>query len=123
MAKKNKKEYEDDFDREYDEYDDYDEKYSDYDDYDNDEYDDDEDDYEESFEERAAYRHKRAVRNRILAFVTVIILLAAISAGIVYGVNRLLALNSSRQQTIELQKQLQELEEMENEKKAIEAPE
>ena len=84
----------------YDDYDEYDnsEDYGEYDDYEE-EY--EEDDYEEySEDERAAFRHSRKMRNQLIAYIVLLVLILGILAGGYFGISALLdRVNSSKKDT------------------------
>lgn len=81
------------------------------DEYEEEEYDEDPDEYEEEYteEDRAYFRHKRRVRNQIIAIIVFIILVAGITIGAIFGINTVLN-NVERSQAAELQKQIKEME-------------
>lgn len=72
--------------------------------------------------DRREFRRKRRVRNQIIAYVVFFVLLAGIIGGAVFGISRLLSSVNDKKHAEELQKQLQELSEMEAEPEVVEAP-
>lgn len=85
------------------------------------EYDDDE--YEETPEERREFRRKRRIRNQILAYTFVLILLAAlIGAGFV-GVKKLSTISKQKKQEAEIEKQKEEEEKEQAAEIVVDTPE
>lgn len=79
----------------------------------------------EAFDEemdRREFRRKRRVRNQIISYIVFFILLAGIVVGGIFGIGHLLTMAKDKKQAQELQKQLQELSEMETEPEIVEAP-
>ena len=72
--------------------------------------------------ERKIYRHKRRVRNQIISYIVITVFLAALIAGGVIGVRKLMAMINDKKQAEELQKQLEELSEGDDTPPAVEAP-
>ena len=64
---------------------------------------------ENDYDERRAYRRKRRIRNQIIAYVTVVIFIAAIITGAVFGIRAVTKLLSERKQADEQEKQLEEI--------------
>ncbi len=73
--------------------------------------------------DRREYRHKRRVRNQIIAYTTLGVFLAGVIAGGTIGVSRLMSSMKDRKQAEELQKQLEELSQAEQEQVVVAAPE
>lgn len=73
--------------------------------------------------DRREYRHKRRVRNQIIAYAVLIVILAGLIVGGVIGVTRLMGSVKDKKQAEELQKQLEELSQAEEEQVVVEAPE
>ena len=87
-------------------------------------------DYDESNDdaayevERSIYRHKRRIRNQVICYLVMILILAALAAGAIFGINKAISYFEKDAQAKELQKQLEELERQnEAEQIAIESPE
>lgn len=79
----------------------------------------------ESFDEemdRREYRHKRRIRNQIIAYVALVVILIGIIAGGIIGVRKIMQVISDKKHAEELQKQLEELSENEEEPAVVEAP-
>ena len=79
----------------------------------------------EAFDEvmdRREYRRKRRVRNQIISYTVFFVLLAGLVVGAIFGIGHLLTAAKDKKQADELQKQLQELSEMEAEPNVVEAP-
>lgn len=79
----------------------------------------------EAFDEeidRREYRRKRRVRNQIISYTVFFVLLAGLVVGAIFGIGHLLTRAKDKKQADELQKQLQELSEMEAEPEVVEAP-
>lgn len=72
--------------------------------------------------DRREFRRKRRVRNQIISYIVFFVLLAGIIVGAIFGVSHLLTKAKDKKQAEELQKQLQELSEMETEPEVVEAP-
>lgn len=73
--------------------------------------------------DRREYRHRRRVRNQIIAYAVLVVILAGLIAGGAIGVSRLVADMKDRKQAEELQKQLEELSKSGEEQTIVEAPE
>lgn len=73
--------------------------------------------------DRREYRRKRRVRNQIISYIVLAVILIGLAAGGVIGVQKILKILNDKKHTEELQKQLQELSENEEEPAVIEAPE
>lgn len=109
-------------DEELDDEDDDDED-EDEDDEDEDEDDDDDDDDEEDEEDRREYRHKRRVRNQIIAYsVVFVVFLAFVAGGVVLG-SKIVSSIKEKKQEEELVKQQEEAEEQAVEEVVIDTPE
>ena len=74
---------------------------------------------EKDYDERRAYRRKRRIRNQIIAYITVLIFIAAIITGAVFGIRAVTKVLSEKRQADELEKQL---EEMANEEEVVIEP-
>lgn len=72
--------------------------------------------------ERREYRHKRRVRNQIISYVTVAILLAGIAVGGYLGASKAMTAMNDKKHAQELKEQLEELAEVEEEPAVVEAP-
>ena len=72
--------------------------------------------------DRREYRRKRRVRNQIISYIVLAVILIGLAAGGVIGVQKILKILNDKKHTEELQKQLQELSENEEEPAVIEAP-
>lgn len=72
--------------------------------------------------DRREYRRKRRVRNQMISYIVLAVVLIGVAAGSVIGVQKILKMLSDKKQAEELQKQLQELSENEEEPAVIEAP-
>ena len=111
MARK----YEEDYDEE-----EYDEE--DYEEYD-DEYDDDEEyDEEDYYEDRAAFRHSRRIKNQIIVWIVTVILLALVVIGVIFGINTIIDRISASKAATEQMLQEQAEENKDGEPVAVEAP-
>ncbi len=73
--------------------------------------------------DRREYRRKRRVRNQMISYIVLAVILIGVAAGSVIGVQKILKMLNDKKQAEELQKQLQELSENEEEPAVIEAPE
>lgn len=73
--------------------------------------------------DRREYRRKRRVRNQMISYIVLAVILIGVVAGSVIGVQKILKMLNDKKQVEELQKQLQELSENEEEPAVIEAPE
>lgn len=79
----------------------------------------------ESYDEemdRKLYRHKRRVRNQIICYVVLAVILIGIISGGIIGIRKVMQILADKKHTEELQKQLQELSENEEEPAVVEAP-
>ena len=79
----------------------------------------------ESYEqemERREYRHRRRVRNQIIAYIVTAIIVAGLMIGAAFGIKKLMSVIEDKKHAEELQQQLEELSEMEVEAPVIEAP-
>jgi len=79
----------------------------------------------ESYDEeidRREYRHKRRVRNQIIAYIVMAVILIGLITGGVIGVTQIIKKVNDKKQAEELQKQLEELAESETETPVVEAP-
>ena len=65
---------------------------------------------------------KRRVRNQMISYIVLAVILIGVAAGSVIGVQKILKMLNDKKQAEELQKQLQELSENEEEPAVIEAP-
>lgn len=72
--------------------------------------------------DRREYRRKRRVRNQIISYIVLAVILIGLVAGGVIGMQKILKMLNDKKQAEELQKQLQELSEDEEEPAVIEAP-
>ena len=72
--------------------------------------------------DRREYRRKRRVRNQMISYIVLAVILIGVAAGSVIGVQKILKMLNDKKQAEELQKQLQELSENEEEPAVIEAP-
>lgn len=70
--------------------------------------------------ERKIYRHKRRVRNQIISYIVVTIILAGMIVGGVIGVRKIMSVINDKKQAEELQKQLEDLSDQEQQ--TVEAP-
>jgi len=77
--------------------------------------------YDEEIDRRE-YRHKRRVRNQIISYVVLAVILIGLIAGGVIGVTQIIKRVNDKKQAEELQKQLEELAESEEETPVVEAP-
>ena len=73
-------------------------------------------------EDRREYRHKRRVRNQIIAYIVTLFLLAGIIVAAAFGIKYVVSEIEDKKHAEELQQQLEELAEMEVEAPVIEAP-
>lgn len=73
--------------------------------------------------DRREFRRKRRLRNQIISYLVLVIFLAGLVLGVVMGVKKLLSMVNDKKHAEELQKQLEELSEMEEETPTVEAPE
>lgn len=71
--------------------------------------------------ERREFRRKRRVRNQIISYVTVVVLLAGLATGGFFGVQQIMTTMNDKKQAEELKQQLEELAEVE-EPAVVEAP-
>lgn len=69
--------------------------------------------YDSDYDERREYRRKRRIRNQVIAYVSVIIFLAAVIGGAFFGIRTVTKKVSEKKQAEELAKQLEEIEEEE----------
>ena len=79
----------------------------------------------ESYEqemERREYRHRRRVRNQIIVYIVMAIIVIGLMGGAAYGVKHIMSVVEDKKHAQELQQQLEELSEMEVEAPVIEAP-
>ncbi len=79
----------------------------------------------ESYDEeidRREYRHKKRVRNQIIAYIVMAVILIGLITGGVIGVTQIIKKVNDKKQAEELQKQLEELAESETETPVVEAP-
>lgn len=72
--------------------------------------------------ERKIYRHKRRVRNQIISYVVITVILAGLITGGIIGVKKLMTVINDKKQAEELKKQLDELSDSEDTPPAVEAP-
>ena len=72
--------------------------------------------------ERREYRHKRRVRNQIIAYIVSLILLAAFIVGAAFGIKYVVSEIEDKKHAEELQQQLEEMSEAEVEVPVIAAP-
>jgi len=72
--------------------------------------------------ERREYRHRRRVRNQIIAYIVTAIIVIGLMIGAVFGIKKLMSVVEDKKHAEELQQQLEELSEMEVEAPVIEAP-
>lgn len=77
--------------------------------------------YDEEIDRRE-YRHKRRVRNQIIAYIVTLILLVGIIVAAAFGIKYVVSEIEDKKHAEELQQQLEELSEMEVEAPVIEAP-
>ncbi len=113
--------YEDELDEDEDELDEDDEDEDDEDEDEDDE--DDDEDEEDDEEDRREYRHKRRVRNQIIAYsVVFVVFLAFVTGGIILG-SKAASAWKEKKQAEELVKQQEEAEEQEVEEIVIDTPE
>lgn len=77
---------------------------------------------EREFDERRLYRRRRRIRNQIIAYITVGIFFAAIVVGAVLGVRKLMGILAERKQVQEMERQLEEMEQQDNENAVVEPP-
>lgn len=79
----------------------------------------------ESYDEemdRREYRRRRRVRNQIIAYAVLVVILIGIAAGGIIGIRKIIKILDDKKHTEELQRQLQELSENEEEPTVVEAP-
>lgn len=72
--------------------------------------------------DRREYRRKRRVRNQMISYIVLAVILIGLVIGGVSGVKKIFKILNDKKHTEELQKQLQELSENEEEQAVIEAP-
>lgn len=72
--------------------------------------------------DRREYRRKRRVRNQMISYIVLAVILIGLVIGGVSGVKKIFKILNDKKHTEELQKQLQELSENEDEQAVIEAP-
>lgn len=72
--------------------------------------------------DRREYRHKRRVRNQIIAYTVLAVFLIVLIAGGIIGVSSIMKSVNDKKQAEELQKQLDELSQMQEEQAVVEAP-
>lgn len=72
--------------------------------------------------DRREYRHKRRVRNQIIAYTVLAVFLIVLIAGTIIGVSSIMKSVNDKKQAEELQKQLDELSQMQEEQAVVEAP-
>lgn len=72
--------------------------------------------------DRREYRHKRRVRNQIIAYTVLAVFLIVLIAGAIIGVSSIMKSVNDKKQAEELQKQLDELSQMQEEQAVVEAP-
>ncbi len=77
---------------------------------------------EREFDERRLYRRRRRIRNQIIAYIAVGIFFAAIVVGAVLGVRKLMGFLAERKQAEEMERQLEEMEQQDNENAVVEPP-
>ncbi len=77
---------------------------------------------EREFDERRLYRRRRRIRNQIIAYIVVGILFAAVVVGAVLGVQKLMGFLAERKQAKEMERQLEEMEQQDNENAVVEPP-
>ncbi len=80
---------------------------------------------EELYEEesdRKIYRHKRRVRNQIICYAVLTVILAGLVTGGIIGIRKVITVLNDRKQAQELQKQLEELSGTEDQTPVVEAP-
>lgn len=77
---------------------------------------------EREFDEKRLYRRRRRIRNQIMAYITVGIFFAAIVVGVVLGVQKLMGFLAERKQAEEMERQLEEMEQQDNENAVVEPP-
>lgn len=75
------------------------------------------------FDERRLYRRRRRIRNQIIAYITVGIFFAAIVVGAVIGIRKLMGIIAERRQAEEMERQLEDMEQPEDESAVVEPPE
>ena len=114
-------EFDDDEELDEDEEDDGEEDDDELDEEDDDE--NDEDDDEEDEEDRREYRHKRRVRNQIVAYSVVLVVFLAIAAGGVVLGSKIVSSIKEKKQAEELVRQQEQAEEQEAEEVVIDTPE
>ncbi len=106
-----------------DDEDDDDEDDDDEDDDDDDDEDDEDEDEEESEEDRRAYRHRRRIRNQIIAYAVVLVIVGALAAGVVVVGKNISNSVKEKRQAEELVKQQEEEQAQEAQNIVIEEPE
>ncbi|MBQ8596511.1 MAG: beta-N-acetylhexosaminidase [Lachnospiraceae bacterium] len=72
--------------------------------------------------ERREYRHRRRVRNQIIAYIVTAIIVIGLIVAAAFGIKHLMTVIEDKKHAEELQQQLEELSEMEVEAPVIEAP-
>ena len=72
--------------------------------------------------ERREYRHRRRVRNQIIAYIVTAIVVTGLIVATAFGIKYLMTVIEDKKHAEELQQQLEELSEMEVEAPVIEAP-
>lgn len=73
--------------------------------------------------DRRELRRKRRVKNQVIAYIVLMIFLAGLLVGGIFGVNKIMSILKDKKQAEELQKQLEELSDPEEEPPVVEAPE
>lgn len=72
--------------------------------------------------ERKIYRHKRRVRNQIISYIVITVILAGLIAGGVIGVRKVMSVINDKKQARELEKQLEDIANAEEGQQTVEAP-
>ena len=72
--------------------------------------------------ERREYRRRRRIRNQIIAYIFAVLMLAALIGGIAFGIHKLITLINDKKQEQELQRQMEEMQNNQEDPGVVEAP-
>ncbi|MDE7331060.1 MAG: glycoside hydrolase family 3 protein [Lachnospiraceae bacterium] len=72
--------------------------------------------------DRKVYRHKRRVRNQVICYIVLALLLIGLIVGSIIGIRKIMSIINDKKHAQELQKQLEELSEQEEEQPVVEGP-